>query len=96
MDGSEFNPAATPSTPHQPQHHTPVMVDEVLEFLAPTDGSVILDMTFGGGGHSRKLLEASSGVRLVCLDRDPLAHTLAKDLQKEYPKRVLPLLGRFR
>lgn len=84
-------PAGLPMPPH-----TPVMAEEVLEFLAPRNSSVILDMTFGGGGHSRRLLEASSGVRLVCLDRDPLAHRLALDLQKEHPKRVLPLLGRFR
>lgn len=71
------------------------MAEEVLEFLAPQDGSVILDMTFGGGGHSRRLLAACPGVRLVCLDRDPLAHRLALTLQQEHPQQVLPLLGRF-
>lgn len=71
------------------------MAEEVLEFLAPQDGSVILDMTFGGGGHSRRLLAACPGVRLVCLDRDPLAYSLALTLQQEHPRRVLPLLGKF-
>lgn len=87
-------PTSTPVSTSTPPH-IPVMAEEVLEFLAPGNGSVILDMTFGGGGHSRQLLEASPGVRLVCLDRDPLAHRLALDLKKEYPNRVLPLLGKF-
>lgn len=87
--GSAADPSTVP--------HVPVMVEEVLGFLAQKDKRhVILDLTFGGGGHSRKLLEASPGVRLVCLDRDPLAYTFAQDLQQQYPSRVLPLLGRFR
>ena len=96
VGGSEFvAPPSSPADASTPQH-IPVMVEEVLEFLAPRNGSVILDMTFGGGGHSRRLLAANPGVRLVCLDRDPLAHRLALTLQQEHPRRVLPLLGRFR
>ncbi|XP_053634827.1 probable methyltransferase-like protein 15 homolog [Cherax quadricarinatus] len=78
---------------HSP--HIPVMAEEVLEFLKPRDNDVILDMTFGSGGHSRKILESTPGVRIVCLDRDPTAFEYAKELQGKYPERVLPLLGRF-
>lgn len=94
---SHLTPPTSAPTDPSTTHHIPVMVDEVMGFLAQNDRrSVILDLTFGGGGHSRKLLEASPGIRLVCLDRDPIAYSLAKDLQKQYPQRVLPLLGRFR
>lgn len=90
-------PTSVPADSPTSRPHTPVMVEEVLAFLAPKNRScVILDMTFGSGGHSRKLLETSPGVRLVCLDRDPLAYSFAQDLQKQYPRRVLPLLGKFR
>lgn len=75
--------------------HIPVMAEEVLEFLAPRKDDVILDMTFGAGGHSQKILESTPDVRMVCLDRDPTAYEYAKKLQKEYPGRLLPLLGKF-
>jgi 16S rRNA (cytosine1402-N4)-methyltransferase len=47
------------------------MLHEVLEFLAPHEGQQLLDCTFGGGGHTRLLLDA--GARVVALDRDPAA-----------------------
>jgi len=54
--------------------HLPVMVDEVLESLAPVPGSFQIDATVGGGGHSRRILEASSpDGRLLGLDADQAA-----------------------
>ncbi|XP_042232828.1 probable methyltransferase-like protein 15 homolog [Homarus americanus] len=79
----------------KPVAHIPVMAREVLEYLAPRDNAVILDTTFGAGGHSRKILESCPGVRLMCLDRDPVAYKYAEELQREYPNRVFPLLGKF-
>jgi len=51
--------------------HLPVMLHEVLEFLAPHEGQKLLDCTFGGGGHTRLLLDA--GAHVTALDRDPAA-----------------------
>ncbi|VEL28943.1 unnamed protein product [Protopolystoma xenopodis] len=51
--------------------HIPVMVDEVIDFLAPKSGQVFLDMTFGCGGHSSALLHKSPETVVFCLDRDP-------------------------
>ncbi len=51
--------------------HVPVMVQEVLRFLAPSPGAVFLDTTLGGGGHGVSVLDAvqPSGVLIGC-DRD--------------------------
>jgi len=73
--------------------HIPVMSEEVKKLLS-YDG-VFLDMTFGAGGHTRMILQNCSNSKILCLDRDPLAHQYATDLADQYPGRVIPLLGKF-
>lgn len=75
--------------------HTPVMVKEVLQYLEPSPGKVFVDMTFGAGGHSTKILQSSPDVKIFALDRDPLAHRCAQELSEKYPGQLIPLLGRF-
>ena len=54
--------------------HIPVLVDEVLEVLAPSAGDFFVDGTFGRGGHSARLLEAVGPTgSVLALDRDPAA-----------------------
>lgn len=56
------------------EYHRPVLVDEVAELLAPALPGVVIDATFGGGGHSKRLLdEYGERVTVVGLDRDPEA-----------------------
>jgi 16S rRNA (cytosine1402-N4)-methyltransferase len=51
-------------------YHKPVMVDEVISWLAPEATGWIVDGTYGGGGHSRALLDAFPDVHVVGIDRD--------------------------
>ena len=59
--------------------HIPVMLEEVTSFIRPCLGGDLLDGTLGGGGHAVAMLEASGrGGRLVGLDRDQHALTVAR------------------
>jgi len=54
--------------------HLPVLAEEVVEMLAPAPGSLQIDATVGGGGHSERILEATDpDGRLLGLDADGAA-----------------------
>src|SRR5436190_19676714 len=78
-----------PLTEAVTEGHLPVMVQEVLESLAPAPGSFQIDATVGGGGHSRPILEATSpGGRLLGLDADAAAISRTRDRLAVYGERV--------
>ncbi|EZA59896.1 hypothetical protein DMN91_001125 [Ooceraea biroi] len=75
--------------------HIPVMAQEVLTYLNPSSGRTYVDMTFGAGGHAKRLLQRSPDIKIFALDRDPVAHEYARQLSQKYPGKIIPLLGRF-
>lgn len=50
--------------------HIPVMLQEVLQTLAPKDNEVYVDATFGNGGYSEAILKAVN-CKVIAIDRDP-------------------------
>jgi 16S rRNA (cytosine1402-N4)-methyltransferase len=76
--------------------HTPVLETEVLAYLAPRPGGVYCDGTLGGGGHARRILEASGpDGRLIGIDRDREALAAAGARLADFGDRVALLHGTF-
>ena len=69
-------------------YHVPVMVREVLTFLAPARGGVYFDGTLGGGGHTEAILAASDDAEVIAVDQDPEALSEAQARLAKYADRV--------
>lgn len=67
--------------------HAPVMEREIVEALAPKDGGVYVDATFGGGGYARAVLAAAE-CTVYGFDRDPSAIEKAQNWINEYGDRL--------
>ena len=74
--------------------HLPVLRDEVLAALAPKDGGLYVDGTFGLGGYSLALLE-SADCRVLGIDRDPDAVARGAGLAARFPGRLTLRQARF-
>jgi 16S rRNA (cytosine1402-N4)-methyltransferase len=71
--------------------HVPVLLERVLELLAPAlsmAGAVVVDATLGLGGHSEAMLRAHPQLRLVGLDRDPQALTRSRERLAPFADRI--------
>ena len=67
--------------------HVPVMLDEVVEAVAPRTGGLYVDCTFGRGGHTRAVLERIGPTgRVLAIDRDSQAVAEARELTLSDPR----------
>ena len=79
-------PLQTLEKPDFSSYHTPVMADEVVAFLRPAPGMILVDGTAGGGGHSELLLQ--HGAEVVALDQD-------RDALQNCRSRLAPFSARL-
>ena len=75
--------------------HDPALVQEVVEFMAPSGDGIYLDGTVGGGGHTAALLKECSSCRIIAVDRDPDALKAAKATLAPHGTRVRFIQCRF-
>ena len=84
-------------------YHQPVMLAECLEGLQINPEGTYVDVTFGGGGHSLRILEQLKGGRLIAFDQDEDAKKQSENIQSrsftfcqanfKYMKQYLKLNG---
>ena len=67
--------------------HVPVLLDECMAYLEPSRGGSFADLTFGGGGHSKALLEANPNNSLLAMDCDPDAEVRSSSFDHKYTDR---------
>jgi len=81
---------------HENIPHIPVMVDEVITYLAPRPGGVYLDVTFGAGGHTRAILDAEPSCSVIAMDWDTVSlETHGLTLKEEFGDRLQLVWGNF-
>lgn len=52
------------------EYHIPVLLEESIDGLNLLSGGIYADVTYGGGGHSRRILEKLEGGKLIAFDQD--------------------------
>jgi 16S rRNA (cytosine1402-N4)-methyltransferase len=77
--------------------HIPVLLDEVIQFLAPKPGGRFIDATAGAGGHTRAILaQTSPGGRVLAIDQDESALSNAKATLESFGSRIVFVHSNFR
>lgn len=74
--------------------HIPVLLGEIVDALELQNGETYVDGTFGAGGYSRAILNATN-CNIVAIDRDPDAIKRGAEFAKEFPGRFRILEGCF-
>lgn len=77
-----------------PRAHIPVMLHEVVEALAPREGGIYIDGTFGRGGYSTALL-TQTNCNVIGIDRDPQAIEAGQEMIRTFAPRLNLLHGTF-
>src|SRR5262245_26225279 len=77
--------------------HTPVLLEETMQFLEPRPGNRFIDATLGAVGHTRAILDriAPNG-RVLGIDQDETALSSAKVMLESFGSRVVLVNSNFR
>ena len=59
--------------------HIPVLLQETIKILEPGPHKIFIDATYGGGGHSKALIE--KGAKVIAFDWDPTTESQQKNIR---------------
>lgn len=77
--------------------HTPVLLEEVMQFLEPKPGGRFIDATLGAGGHTRVLLERTApDGQVLAIDQDESALAKARETLASFGSRVVLVHSNFK
>ena len=76
-------------------HHIPVLLHEVISILQIQGDSLVVDATFGAGGHTIEILKLYPDVKVVGIDRDASVIQYANNILQEYHNRFHFINDRF-
>ena len=76
-------------------NHISVLKEELTDGIITDKNGIYCDMTLGGAGHSKRLLELTDKAVLLGIDRDPLALSVAEERLSEFSERVKLYHGNF-
>ncbi|MFA5828106.1 MAG: 16S rRNA (cytosine(1402)-N(4))-methyltransferase RsmH [Candidatus Shapirobacteria bacterium] len=76
-------------------YHTPVLVEETIQFFDPKPGQIYIDATLGNGGHTIEILK--TGAKVFGIDQDPLNLKIATTRISEanLDNKFIPIHGNF-
>lgn len=81
---------------HNTKYHKSVLIREVLEYLDPKSKGVYVDATFGGGGHTKAILDANPNCTVIAFDWDKVAlDKNGEPLKEIYGDRLKLVWGNF-
>ena len=75
--------------------HTPVLVEEVIEWLRIGPEGTYVDATVGTGGHAIEIARRLTTGRLIGIDRDPQALEIARERLRPYEQKVVLVHAEF-
>jgi 16S rRNA (cytosine1402-N4)-methyltransferase len=75
--------------------HTPVLLEEVLEWLGIRSDGIYVDATLGAAGHSEAIAERLDSGRLISLDQDAQALQIAQERLRKFGSKVNCVLSPF-
>ncbi len=78
------------------EYHVPVLLKESVEGLNIRAGGVYVDLTFGGGGHSREIYSRLSAGKLIAFDQDPDSEENTREFDSDESRSFLFVLSNFK
>ena len=77
-------------------YHIPVMLDQAVEALQIQPEGVYVDMTFGGGSHTRKILSMNDSIKVYSFDQDDDAIANAEAVAEDFGDRFTFIKSNFK